>query len=141
MKAISLLLLRVSTGLYLALWGIDKLIDPEHAVNLSNRFYGGLMSSQTLNYGVGLIEIAIGLLVMLGLFRGISYLGQIAFYLIGIVPIIGYILDPFGMYLVENGRLTWFPSTTLLFASLLIITFKAEDKLSLDHRRKHSNNN
>lgn len=135
MKAISLLLLRISSGVYLALWGVDKLINVEHAINLSDRFYGGITSSETLNYGIGIIEIVIGVLVILGLFRNISYVGQLLFYLVGIIPIIAYILDPFGVYLVENGRLTWFPSTTLLFASLLVIAFKSEDTLSLDNRR------
>jgi len=135
MKAISLLLLRFSTGIYLALWGVDKLINVQHAVNLSNKFYGGLTSSAALNYGIGALEVAIGVLVILGLARSVSYAGQLLFYLVGIIPIIVYILDPLGLYLVEAPKLTWFPSTTLLFASLVIIAFKSEDTLSLDHKR------
>ena len=134
-KAISLLLLRFSTGIYLSLWGIDKLINAEHAVNLSDRFYGGLLSSSALITVQGVVQVALGLAVVLGLFRGITYWAQLAWYLIGILPIIGYILDPFGAYLVETGRLTWFPSTTLLFASWVIILFKDYDLLSLDAKR------
>ena len=79
--------------------------------------------------------MAIGVLVILGLARSVSYAGQLLFYLVGIIPIIVYILDPLGLYLVEAPKLTWFPSTTLLFASLVIIAFKSEDTLSLDHKR------
>lgn len=135
MKAISLFLLRFSTGIYLVLWGIDKLTNVEHAVGLSDRFYGGLISVEAIVPAIGGLQVIVGLLVMLGLVRSISYMAQLAWYVIGIVPIIGYILDPFALYLVDTGRLTWFPSTTLLFASLVIIIFKEFDTISVDHKR------
>lgn len=134
-KALSIFLLRFSTGIYLALWGVDKLINTSHAAGLSDRFYGGLVSSEPLILISGMIQVIIGLMVMLGLFRSISYLAQLAWYAIGIIPIITYIIDPFGLYLAERSHLTWFPSTTLLFASIVLIAFKEFDTLSLDHKR------
>ena len=134
-KAISLFLLRFSTGIYLVLWGIDKLINAARAVGLSDRFYGGLVSSETLIPMIGIVQIVVGLTVVLGLLRKFSYTAQLGLYLIGILPIIGYILDPFAAYLVETAHLTWFPSTTLLFASAIIIVFKEFDTISLDHKR------
>lgn len=135
MKAISLFLLRFSTGIYLALWGIDKITNAAHTANLSDRFYGGLLSTESIIPALGVLQVVVGLLVMLGLFRKISYYAQLAWYGIGIVPIIGYILDPFAKYLVDTGHLTWFPSTTLLVASWVIIVFKEDDTISLDHKR------
>jgi hypothetical protein len=46
-----------------------------------------------------------------------------------------YIIDPFGLYIAESAKLTFFPSTTLLFASLIMIAFKEYDTLSLDSKR------
>ena len=135
MKAISLFLLRFSTGIYLALWGVDKLMDASHAVGLSDRFYGGAISMESIIPLLGALQVLLGVLVMLGALRSISYWAQLAWYAIGIVPIIGYILDPFALYLVERGHLTWFPSTTLLFASLVLIAFKEFDTISVDHKR------
>lgn len=72
--------------------------------------------------------------MVLGLFRNISYLGQLAFYLVGALAIISSLLDPFGLYLASSAKLTFFPSWTLLFASLVIIAFKDEDTITLDNK-------
>ena len=136
MKAITLLLLRLSTGIYLMLWGFMKLAAKDRAVGLSEKYYDGLLSSDVVNYGVGALEMIIGLLVILGLFRSIAYLGQLVFYFVGAAAIITNLLDPFAMYIAETPKLTWFPSWTLLFASLVIIAFKSDDTLSLDTKRE-----
>lgn len=135
MKAISLLLLRLSTGIYLILWGLVKLGAKDMAVGVSDKYYHGLLSADIVNYSVGAIEVVIGLLVVLGLMRSIAYIGQLGFYLVGALAIIPNLLDPLGLYLVETAKLTFFPSTTLLFACLILIAFKSDDTLSLDAKR------
>lgn len=135
MKAISLLLLRLSTGLYMIFWGAPKLINIDDAVERTNRYYGGLISGEVVVMGMGLAQTIVGAFVVLGLFRNISYKAQAVIYFLGLALIIQYVLDPFGLYLVERGRLTWFPSTTLFFASLVLIAFKSEDTMSVDQKR------
>ena len=134
MKAISLLLLRLSTGIYLILWGMVKLASKEMAVRVSDTYYNGLLSGDIINYTLGGVQVLIGLLVVLGLFRVIAYFGQLAFYLVGALAIIANLVDPFGAYLASTAKLTFFPSWTLLFASLVIIVFKEDDTLSLDSK-------
>ena len=135
MKAISLLLLRLSTGIYLMLWGFMKLAAKDRAVGVSEKYYDGLLSGDFVNYSVGAIEMLIGLLVVLGLFRSIAYMGQLAFYFVGAAAIIVNLIDPFGLYLASSAKLTFFPSWTLLFASLVLIAFKSDDTKSLDAKR------
>ena len=135
MKATTLLLLRLSTGTYLVLWGLVKLLSQTKAVAVSEKYYSGLLSADIVNYVIGGVEVVAGVLVILGLLRSISYLIQLLFYIAGLLPILPYILDPFGAYLVESAKLTFFPSTTLLFASLVLIAFKEFDTMSLDHKR------
>jgi len=128
MKSISLLLLRLSTGFYLILWGLLKIIALEKANGVSQKYYAGLLDGQLLNYGLGGLQVALGVVVCLGLFRGVSYTAQTVWYVAGILPIMAYIIDPFGLYF----KLTFFPSTTLLFACLIMHAFKEYDTLSLD---------
>ena len=135
MKAISLLLLRLSTGIYLMLWGFMKLAAKDRAVGVSDKYYDGLLSGDIVNYGVGGLEMLVGLLVVLGLFRSVAYLGQLAFYFVGAAAIIVNLVDPFGMYLAASAKLTFFPSWTLLFASFIVIAFKSDDTISLDAKR------
>lgn len=135
MKAISLLLLRLSTGIYLIIWGFVKLLATDTANLVSDTYYGGLISGETLNLGLGSLQVLVGLLVVIGFARSFSYVAQLVWYFAGIVPIMGYIVDPLGKYLVEAPKLTFFPSTTLLFAALVLIAFKEYDSMSVDAKR------
>ena len=134
MKSISLLLLRLSTGLYIIFWGIFKLTSTGSAVSVSKTYYFGLLNSEYVNYVLGSLEIMVGVMVILGLKRQFSYLAQSIIYFAGLATILPYILDPFGLYFVENAKLTFFPSTTLFFASLVLLSFKSDDLISIDHK-------
>ena len=135
MKALSLLLLRLSTGIYLILWGVVK-FNADRAAGVSDRFYGGVISGETISLVLGCAQILLGVIVVLGLFRLVAYWGQVLWYLAGIIPIMVFIVDPLALYLVDPpGRLTFFPSTTLLFASLIMVAFKEYDTMSVDGKR------
>jgi len=136
MKPITLLLLRLSTGIYLVLWGVVKLAATDMANSVSDRYYSGVISGEVINLGLGSLQVLVGILVIIGFARSISYVAQLLWYLAGIIPIMGYIIDPFGRYLVDTAKLTFFPSTTLLFASLIMIVFRDHDTLSVDAKRQ-----
>lgn len=136
MQALTLLLLRLSTGIYLILWGLMKFIAQEQATAVSEKYYNGLLNADILNYGIGALEVLVGLLVSLGLFRRPIYLLQAAIYLVGLLAITPYILDPFGLYWASASKLTFFPSTTLFFASMVMVVFMSADTLCLDKKRK-----
>lgn len=132
MKSITLLLLRFSTGIYLAIWGVVKLNAPQATIGLSEKYYHGLLSSSIVNTSLGIAEIAIGLLVVVGLFRKVTYLIQAVFYGVGLLAISVYIIDPFAWYIADTSKVTWFPSTTLFFASLVMLVFKEFDTKAID---------
>lgn len=132
MQALTLLALRATTGIYLVIWGIVKLTAPQAAIGLSDSYYHGLLSSNIINTSLGLAEIVIGLLVVLGLFRKYIYIIQGVIYGAGLLAISPYIVDPFAWYLVDVSKVTWFPSTTLFAACLVILVFKEFDTKALD---------
>ena len=136
MQAIVLLLLRFSTGSYLTIWGLLKLMSPETALKVSDKYYSGMLNADIINYGLGAVQVALGVLVILGLFRKLVYPAQAFVYFAGLVAIAPYILDPFGLYLVESAKVTFYPSTTLFFAALVMIVFKSHDSLSMDTKRR-----
>ncbi|MFT2090781.1 DoxX family membrane protein [Paraglaciecola sp. 2405UD69-4] len=135
MKALSLLLLRVSTGLYLVFWGLVKLTATDKANAVSDKYYNGLLTGDIINIGLGSLQVLVGALVVLGLMRRVAYFGQLFWYVAGLLPILPYIIDPFGMYIADSAKLTFFPSTTLLFASLILIAFKEYDTYSIDAKK------
>ncbi|MBL1432129.1 MAG: hypothetical protein COC09_08640 [Gammaproteobacteria bacterium] len=68
----ALLLLRLSLGGFLLLWGIDKLLAPFASVVIFKRFYG-LSISSTLAIIAGVFELALALAIIVGLYKIFSY--------------------------------------------------------------------
>ena len=134
MKAASLLLLRIGTGLLLILWGALRVISPAAGPGLATKYYGGFLDLQTLQVGFGIAEVAIGLLVVIGLFRRISYALQALILVPGALVLWRYLLDPMGMYLLdkESSQILFFPSITIAAATLILLAFRDEDRWSLD---------
>lgn len=134
MKAASLLFLRVSTGFLIIIWGLIKIMKPDAAIGVSEKYYGGAVSMEALQIPWGIFQVIIGLLVILGLLRRVVYPLQAAILCLGALAIWKYLLDPFGMYLLteETREILFFPSLGMAAATLVIMAFRDEDRLSLD---------
>ena len=135
-KPASLLLLRTGTGLLLILWGTLRVISPAAGPGLASKYYGGFFDLQSLQIGFGVAEVIIGLLVVFGLFRRVSYLLQALILIPGAIVLWRYLLDPLGLYLLdrESSQILFFPSITIAAATLVLLAFRDEDRWSLDHR-------
>lgn len=133
MKAWTLLFTRVSTGLLLVLWGAIKIAAPDKAKGVSEKYYGGLVSADEIVLLMGVAQIAIGALVVLGLFRKYVYPAQAVILGFGLFAIWQYILDPLGLYLASDPKPLFFPTTTVFFATLIMLLYKEDDSLALDN--------
>jgi len=113
MKALLLLALRITTGALLIIWGSIKAF-------ASDKYYSGALSENTLQTPMGLAQIALGALVILGLFRRITYSAQAIVLVVGAAAIWKYIADPLGLYLMteETRQVLFFPSSTVARRSL-----------------------
>lgn len=132
----SLLLLRIGTGLLLILWGALRVISPAAGPGLANKYYGGFLDLQSLQIGFGVAEVLIGLLVVFGLFRRVSYLLQALILIPGAIVLWRYLLDPLGLYLLDkdSSQILFFPSITIAAATLVLLAFRDDDRWSLDHK-------
>ncbi len=134
MKAITLLMLRVSTGLLLVIWGVVRLASPDMGAHVSQKYYAGLGQSATIQMIWGIALVVIGMLCILGLWRRYSFAAQAVVLVVGAVSIWKYLLDPFGLYLLtrETSQILFFPSLGMAAAALVLLAFRDEDRLSLD---------
>ncbi len=134
MKAISLLMARVATGLLLVMWGMIKAMAPSAAIHVSDTYYHGLLSTHAVQMPLGVAEILLGLLVVFGVGRVIALPLQAVVLGVGLAAIWKYVLDPFGMYLVPAAAREplFFPSLTVFAASLIQIAFRGEDRYAID---------
>ena len=134
MKAASLLALRVTTGMLLVIWGFVKVSASDRATIISDNFYGGVLSLDALIPVLGIAQILLGLAVVLGLFRKITYTLQAIILVAGALAIWKFILDPFGMYFLdqETSQILFYPSSLIAAGSLVLLAFMSDDRFSLD---------
>lgn len=132
----SLLLLRIGTGLLLVVWGSLRVISPATGPGLAGKYYGGFLNVQSLQIAFGAAEVLIGLLVVGGLFRRVSYLLQAIILIPGTILLWRYLLDPLGLYLLDKkgSQILFFPSITIAAATLVLLAFLDEDRWSFDNR-------
>lgn len=128
MKTKSLLLLRISLGFFLVVWGLDKLVDVKHGIGVSDWLYFGLFSNQLLMQAFGVAEIAVGLLIMLGVARRLTYPILLAITGVTLLGVWKSIIDPWGWWL-EGAEALFYPSIIIFAASLVLWAFQDEDRL------------
>lgn len=133
MKPISLLLLRIGTGLLLVLWGSLRLT-MEAGPGLADRYYSGLFGGAGLQMAYGIVQIVVGALVVLGLFRRIAYPLMALILIAGAAMIWRYLVDPLGLWLLsgEDAQILFFPSIAVAAATLVLLAFGDEDRIALD---------
>lgn len=129
---IALLIMRIGTGMLLVLWGGVRLLEDGMGSKLAEKYYGGVGADSTLQLAYAGFEVAIGALVVLGLFRKYTLVGSALILVGGAIPIWRHLLDPFGQYLHTEANLLFFPSLTVAGASLALIALRDRDRLALD---------
>jgi len=82
----------------------------------------------------GVFLLVVGTLCMFGLFRRVSYPAQAVVLVGGAAAIWKYLLDPLGLYLFAPGanQILFFPSLGMAAATIVLIAFRDDDRLSLD---------
>ena len=133
MKALGLLLLRVSTGGLLVTWGLDKIVNTEHGVAVATNFYLGIGQQPWLQRVLGVLQIILGLLVIVGFMRKLAY--PVAFVVLGITAVAVWrsIIDPLGLML-DGPNLLFYPSSIIFAATIVLWGTMSEDTLAVDAR-------
>lgn len=134
MKQNALLFLRISIGLLLVVWGLDKIVNPDHGMAVSDGFYFGLLSFRPLMPVFGIIEIAVGAAVIAGFMRKYAYPAALLFNGVSMLAVWKHILDPWGWYLGETN-VFFFPSLIIFAGTLVLYAFQDQDTKVVGGRR------
>ena len=89
------LALRITLGLFLLQWGVEKFVVPENTVAIWGHFYG-LNVSQSVGYLFGAVEIAIAVCLFLGAFRTVAYGAALALHAVTVLVSWRQLVDPWG---------------------------------------------
>jgi len=131
--------LRIGMGVFLAYWGADKLIDVEGSTGIFSNFYG-MDAGALMVQAAGVAEIALGSLLALGLFR--VPLAWVQLIVNGVSSFASWrqILDPWAIFgLREGGNAHLFLASIVVMAASLVLVLNArDDTLTLDRKMGRS---
>lgn len=135
-QALALMALRVSLGMLLVWWGLIKVVNPGMGVNIQGKFYFGLFPGEVLQHGFGYVQMLIGLLVVVGLFRKVAMPAQLAVTGFSSMTIWSALLDPFGLWLpvekIAGVQHLFYPSVIALAGAMVMLAFRRQDRFNLD---------
>jgi putative oxidoreductase len=134
LKPFTLAFVRVSVGLLIVLWGIDKIVDVDHAVAVSDSFYLGLFSAPLVLQAFGVLQTALGAAMVVGWRGRWVYPAVIVINGVSLLAVWRSIIDPWGWFL-EGTNVFFFPSLLIFAASLLVLAWRDRDVYSLDGAR------
>lgn len=126
--------LRAGMGLFLAAWGLDKLLATEGSIGIFSNFYGmdlGAMAIQAF----GVAEILLGIFLAVGLFRVSTAWIQLLVNGVSTVASWRQILDPWGALGLTDGGTHLFLASIVITAASIVLVLNARDpRLTLDRR-------
>jgi putative oxidoreductase len=91
----ALLALRITLGIFLLQWGIEKFLVPESTVGIWQHFYGVEVSS-LVSYVLGVAELLLAACLFLGVFRTVAYGASLLLHTVTVLVSWRQLLDPWG---------------------------------------------
>lgn len=131
MKQWSLFFLRLTIGALLVWWGLDKLVQVEHGVEVATHFYFGVGTGRAFLQAFGVFEAALGLLIMLGWLRRWTYPLLLLITGVTLIGVWQSVVDPWG-WVLEGSNALFYPSVIIFAGSLVLWAFRDTDLLALD---------
>ncbi|MEX2531373.1 MAG: hypothetical protein WD960_11420 [Gemmatimonadota bacterium] len=126
---VSLLSLRIGVFIVMILWSVDKLLNPDHAAAVFNTYYFLANMGAAALFVIGLVQIAIELAFVAGLFRTFTYGFVLVTHLISTLASWPGYLQPF-------DNLLFFAAWPMLAACFALFLLRDRDTLlSLDEAR------
>lgn len=118
----SLFYLRISVALVLVMWTIDKLVNPAHGVRVFEHFYflGGVQ--EQIMMVIGIAELVLIGLFLIGRFKNITYLIVLIIHAISTITPLMIYLDPF-----KSPNLLFFAAWPMLAACWMLYAFREQD--------------
>lgn len=118
----ALFFLRFGLGIYLLLFGIDKIVAPEQTIKLFSEIYL-LTISSSVSMMIGACEIVLSLFILLGAFKTLTYGLGLLLQTLATLALHEQLFSPFGAHNVFIANLP------LVFAFLALFLLRDFDKL------------
>lgn len=136
LQPFSLAFLRVTMGFLMIWWGLVKGLDTGVGKAVSENFYGGAFSLDTLLIAFGWLQVAIGAAIVVGFLLKYLLPIQLAINAFTAASVWYAIIDPFKLYLPPQSEFAFtqlfYPSIIIVAASVVLIAFRGQDTIKVD---------
>jgi putative oxidoreductase len=127
----ALAVLRVSLGVFLLLWGVEKFVIPTISVRIWEHFYGvGLAAS--LVPLVGAVESVLALAIMVGLWRRVTYGLGLLLHAVSVLSSWRQLFDPWGLHSGGSPNHLFLAGVPVLAGFVALYLMRARDSWTLD---------
>ena len=130
----ALMALRLTLGLFLLQWGVEKFVMPQSTAAVWGHYYG-FDVSQTLGYLFGAVEVAIAGCLFLGVFRTVAYGAALALHTVSVLVSWRELLNPWG----GPVNHLFIASVPVLGALIALFLLRHWDRGILDRRAERIN--
>lgn len=120
----SLPILRIGMGIFLAAWGLDKVIATEGSVGIFSHFYG-LDVGTLVVQSAGVLEIVLGIAVAIGVFPLVTGWIQLVVNAISTFASWKQIVDPWGILGLTEGGAHLFLASIVVMAVAVVLVLEA----------------
>ncbi len=135
----ALAVLRVSLGVFLLLWGVEKFIVPDVAVRIWDKFYGvGLVAS--LVPLVGALESTLAVAITVGLWRRVTYGLGLLVHAVSVLSSWRQLTDPWGLRSGGSPNHLFLAGVPVLAGFVALYLMRARDSWTLDEWLLHQRN-
>lgn len=116
--------LRISVALVFIMWTIDKIINVEHAIRVYERYYSLSGFGQPIMIAIGIAELILLGLFLVGKFKNFTYLFLLVIHAISTLSTYERLFDPFAP---STSNLLFFASIPMLAACWMLYVYRHED--------------
>ena len=125
----ALLVLRITLGVFLLQWGVEKFVAPQSPAVIWDHYYG-LDLPSILNYVFGVVEIAIAICLFLGLARTVAYGAAVVLHAVSVAVSWRELIDPWA----EPWNHLFIAGVPVLGAFIALYLLRHWDRGILDSR-------
>ena len=131
--ALALLILRLSLGVFLLLWGLEKIIIPDRTVGIYDKFYG-IPIDVTIAPILGALQIALSIALLIGFQRRWSYGLATLLHAYSVISSWRSLIDPWGLIYGEVRHL-FLAGVPVLAGFVVLYMLREMDLWTVDARR------
>lgn len=131
--ALGLLVLRLSLGIFLLQWSIEKLVLPGATIRIAQSFYG-MQLSTGVAYLLGIAELVLSLALLAGAYRTLSYGLSLLVHTTTVAVSWRQLLDPFGF--AKIGGHLWIATWPVWGGFLALFVMRHSDAYTFDGWRQ-----